>query len=139
MQADALDAPSRAASSSAAEARGKMNMTELPFIPADQEQRLALIAWAEKIRSDERERLLPKDAPPGLLMSMAMRFDHALGCPGYYDSELMQAVNHGISHARMLESTLSQMRQLYEEVSGHGFYRPEKEAEYAAIRSQEKP
>ncbi len=69
---------------------------------------------------------LPKDPTPGLLMSMAMRYDHALGCPGYYDM-----LGEG-EHEKRLQSVLTTMRQLYEEVSGYGFYRPSLEAEYAA-------
>ena len=69
--------------------------------------------------------MLPKDPPPGLLMSMAIRYDHALGCSGHYDS-----VGEG-EHEKRLQSVLTTMRQLYEEVSGHGFYRADLEAEYA--------
>jgi len=67
---------------------------------------------------------------PGLLMSMAIRYDHALAIPGYYDHPFF--AKDGITHAQRLESTLRVMRQLWEEVTGNGFYRPEKEAEYAA-------
>lgn len=77
------------------------------------------------------ERLkLPKEPPEGLLMSMALRWDHALGCPGYYD-EMSFGSHVGTPHAERLKSTLSSMRQLYEEVSGHGFYSPDKEAYYS--------
>jgi hypothetical protein len=86
---------------------------------------------------------LPKDPPPGLLMSMALRYDHALGCPGYYDevNRLGGSLGFstGASHSQRLESTLRQMRQLYEEVSGHGFYRPEREAEYVAMLTAAAP
>ena len=60
--------------------------------------------------------VLPKDPPPGLLMSMAIRSDHGLGCPGYYDGK------YGLTHQQYLDSVLRDMSQLYEEVSGHGFY-----------------
>lgn len=73
---------------------------------------------------------LPKEPPPGLLMSMAIRYDHGLGCPGFYDNFPRF---EGDSHQKRLESALRTMRQLYEEVSGHGFYTPELEAEYAAM------
>lgn len=73
--------------------------------------------------------VLPKEPPPGLLMSMAIRYDHGLGLPGYYDS---LPTAHGLTHAMRLESTLRTMRQLYEEVSGHGFYSAARTAEYAA-------
>lgn len=69
---------------------------------------------------------LPKEPPPGLLMSMVIRYDHALALPGYYDM-----LGEG-EHEKRLRATLATMRQLYEEVSGFGFYRPELEAEYAA-------
>jgi len=72
-----------------------------------------------------------KDPPPGLLMSMAIRFDHGLGCPGYYDQPFFSGGDQP-THAQRLKSTLGQMRQLWEEVVGQGFYRPEREAEYAA-------
>jgi hypothetical protein len=81
---------------------------------------------------------LPATPSPGLLMSMALRHDHALGMPGYYDSPLfsgnvrgnVRTGRDGVSHAMRLQSTLAQMRKLYEEVSGHGFYRPELEDHY---------
>lgn len=75
---------------------------------------------------------VPKEPPPGLLMSMAIRFDHGLGMPGYYDAAPFRRPGQP-SHTQRLEATLRTMRQLYEEVSGHGFYRPEREAEYAAM------
>jgi hypothetical protein len=73
---------------------------------------------------------LPKEPPPGLLMSMAIRYDHGLGCPGYYDSFPRF---EGDGHQKRLESTLRTMRQLYEEVSGQGFYKPELEGQYVAM------
>lgn len=71
---------------------------------------------------------LPKEPPLGLLMSMAMRYDHAIGCPGYYDQPIFAKA--GITHAERVEGTLTTMRQIYEEVPGNGFYSPEKEDEY---------
>jgi hypothetical protein len=86
---------------------------------------------------------MPKEPPHGLLMSMAIRFDHALGVPGYYDQFSALAVvsdmPRGLTHAQRLESTLRTMRQLYEEVSGYGFYSKAKEAEYAAMARHEPP
>lgn len=77
-----------------------------------------------------RERVaLPVEPPPGLLMSMAIRYDHGLGCPGYYDQSFFGAEK--ISHEKRLESALTTMRQLYDEVAGYGFYSPDKEAECA--------
>lgn len=67
----------------------------------------------------------------GLLMSMAIRFDHGLGVPGYYDHGI--AKMQGVSHAQRLESTIGIMRQLYEEMSGEGFYSPERECFYQSL------
>lgn len=69
---------------------------------------------------------LPKAPSLGLLMSMAIRYDHGLGMPGYYD-----ALNGTGDHARRIKVTLAMMRQLYEEVAGYGFYRPQREQAYA--------
>lgn len=83
--------------------------------------------------SDER-RLLPKDPPAELLLSMALRFDHGLGLPGYYDSLYGEG-----EHELRLQSTLAQMRQLYEEVSGYGFFDWSKYAEAAAVIATSAP
>lgn len=74
---------------------------------------------------------LPKEPPIGLLMSMALRLDHGLGCPGYYDQEFLAMP--GVSHARRVEVALENMRKVYEEIVGEGFYRPELEHNYAAL------
>lgn len=66
---------------------------------------------------------VPIEPPAALLRSMAIRYDHGLGVPGYYDQQIFGAEN--IGHARRMESTITTMRQLYEEVVGKGFYRPE--------------
>ena len=70
---------------------------------------------------------MPNDPPLGLLMSMALRYDHGLGCAGYYD------MFGAGEHEKRLRGTLATMRQLYEEVSGHGFYSREREDFYAAM------
>jgi hypothetical protein len=64
----------------------------------------------------------------GLLMSMAIRMDHGLGVPGYYDQPMFGS--DGPTQNQRLEAALSTARQMWEEVTGRGFYRPEKEAEY---------
>jgi hypothetical protein len=74
----------------------------------------------------ERANALPKEPPIGLLMSMALRLDHAIGCKGYYDQ-------FGLDHARRVEMAIDDMRKVYEEISGQGFYKPEREAEYAGM------
>lgn len=83
---------------------------------------------------------MPQEPPPGLLMSMAIRYDHGLGMPGYYDSlNQCTSIPGGPTHAQRLESTLRTMRQLYEEVSGYGFYSKAREAEYAALADSKTP
>lgn len=76
--------------------------------------------------------LRPVEPTPGLLMSMALRGDHALGCPGYYDQEMFKAGGH-VSHQRTLEVAISEARKQHQEVVGAGLYSPEKEAGYAAM------
>lgn len=71
---------------------------------------------------------LPKEPPLGLLVSMAIRFDHGLGCGGYYDFLLGDG-----EHDKRMNYTLGVMRQLYEEVNGHGFYSTEREEHYAKM------
>jgi len=69
--------------------------------------------------------VVPVEPTDELLLSMAVRYDHGLGIPGYYDQELF--ASSGVSHARRLESAIGTMRQLHEEVVGTGFYRPKKQ------------
>lgn len=75
---------------------------------------------------------VPKEPSIGRLMSMAIRDDHALGMPGYYDQPLFRDAGH-VGHARRVECAIGQMRQLYEEATGQGFYSENKEGDYAAI------
>jgi hypothetical protein len=93
--------------------------------------------WAPCEPPPRRRSALPKDPPLGLIMSMAIRYDHGLGVPGYYDGELMRAISGGLTHKQRLLAAMATMRQLYEEVSGHGFYLPELEASYAARAGEE--
>ncbi len=72
--------------------------------------------------------LVPIKPTDGLLMSMAIRYDHGLGCPGYYDQPMFK--QNDITHDMHLKSTLITMRQLHEEVVGTGFYSAEREQEY---------
>lgn len=79
-----------------------------------------------------------RQPPLGLLMSMAIRYDHGLAMPGYYDhiNNLLgqgKKIDGLPTHAQRLESTLRTMRQLWEEVAGDGFYSPEKDERYAAM------
>jgi hypothetical protein len=72
-------------------------------------------------------------------MSMAIRYDHTLGIPGYYDSLNTMFDNRSggerlrPTRAMRLASTLEQMRQMWEEVMGYGFYSPDREAHYASM------
>lgn len=71
--------------------------------------------------------VVPSEPTNTLLMSMAVRYDHGLGIPGYYDQELFSG--SGITHAQRLQAALTTMRQLHEEVVGKGFYRAENDGE----------
>lgn len=83
--------------------------------------------------------IVPKVPSPGLLMSMALRSDHGLGCPEYYDQEMFGAKLYPMTHADMVESAITQMRQLHEEVVGTGFYDVTKEDEYRTFMTVDKP
>jgi hypothetical protein len=81
----------------------------------------------EAIGPDDQA-LVSRTPTDGLLMSMAIRYDHGLGIPGYYDQPMFE----GITHKQRLESTLRIMRQIHEEVVGTGFYNPAREEFYVA-------
>jgi len=105
-----------------------------------EEVALELLAENEALRKErEGKVLVPVEPSAGLLMSMAIRSDHALGCPGYYDQKGLGRPNNGVSHARMLECALGDMRKLHEEVVGAGFYSPEKESDYLAMAKAVQP
>lgn len=82
--------------------------------------------------------LVPVKPTRGLLISMAIRSDHGLGIPGYYDEmrEHLPADHpmKSVTHAQRMQSTMNSMRQLHEEVVGTGFYKPEREASYAGMQ-----
>lgn len=61
---------------------------------------------------------LPKEPPPGLLVSMAMRYRHDFGLNAMDDHGPIAV---GVSPSER-EYILNLMRKYYEEVSGHGFY-----------------
>lgn len=60
---------------------------------------------------------VPREPTHGLLVSMAMRLNHGYGMDSL-ESRGWQIVS---------------MRQVYEEIAGTGFYKPEREKEYAAM------
>lgn len=78
---------------------------------------------------------IPVNPTDGLLMSMALRYDHGLGLAGYYDQFPRW---EGDTHEKRLAATISDMRKIHEEVVGTGFYRPEKEADYIAMKTPAK-
>lgn len=105
-----------------------------------EEVALELLAENEALRKErEGKVLIPLRPSAGLLMSMAIRSNHALGCPGYYDQKGLGRPNNGVSHARMLECALGNMRKLHEEVVGAGFYSVDKEADYLAMAQEVQP
>jgi hypothetical protein len=79
--------------------------------------------------------VVPKEPTLGVLMSMALRRDHALGHIGYYDKPSGEPWE---THARRLEAALTEARQQYEEVVGAGFYSVEREQHYAMLAAAAK-
>ncbi|KQV66591.1 hypothetical protein [Caulobacter sp. Root343] len=75
--------------------------------------------------------LVPVEPPVELLVSMAIRQDHGLGVPGYYDQPIFGGEN--IGHEARMRSAIGDMRKLYEEVVGAGFYSPEHAERYRAL------
>lgn len=97
----------------------------------------AIEAAIAALRSKDRERedgVQPDYPSPGLLMSMAIRYDHALGMAGARDWKVMPGLGEREPgrHARVLANTMTTMHQLWEEATGAGFYNPEREAAYVA-------
>lgn len=74
---------------------------------------------------------IPVDPPLGLLISMALRYDHSLGDRSYYTHNIQPFSK--ITWERKMNDTINLMRQVYEEVSGNGFYKPELEEKYTSI------
>ena len=74
--------------------------------------------------------MVPVEPTDGLLMSMALRADHGLGCSGYYD---VPGGEPWQTHARRLEMAISEARKQHEEVVGTGFYKPECNDTYRAM------
>lgn len=95
------------------------------------DSRIATLEAALAVAQGQGFVMVPMVPTDGLLMSMAIRSDHALGCPGYYDQPIFGG--EGVGHAKQLAATLSEMRKLHEEVVGDGFYKPEKDAQYVAM------
>lgn len=66
--------------------------------------------------------LVPREPTEAMLKSMAVRYDHGLGVPGYYDQPMFVGLQ--LSHAQRFESTLRTMRQLYEEATANTQVQP---------------
>ncbi len=62
--------------------------------------------------------MLPKEPPPGLINSMCMRYAHDFGI----DADDSSPMSCGWTEQER-EALRQVMRQLYEEVSGHGFFK----------------
>lgn len=75
---------------------------------------------------------------PGLLMSMALRYDHSIGMPGRYDWKSLPGIGEKEvgRHTRMLVGTMITMGQLWQEATGNGFYDPAKESGYVAMAAR---
>lgn len=65
-------------------------------------------------------KLVPITPSETCISSMAVRYDHGLGIPGYYDEGFQK---DPCGHTRRLEATKTTMRQLYEEAIGEGFFK----------------
>lgn len=81
--------------------------------------------------------IVPQKPTLGLLMSMAIRGDHALGVPGYYDQALFGDPQPG-THQLRLDAAFAEAKKLYEEIVGEGFYHPEREDRYIEIEKASK-
>lgn len=78
--------------------------------------------------------MIPVKPPKALLVSMAIRSDHGLGVPGYYDQKILGG--NGVSHEKQFEAAIREMAQVYEEVTGEGFYSQSREQQYLDIADQ---
>ena len=82
--------------------------------------------------------VVPVEPTIGRLMSMAIRDDHGLGVPGFYDNLSFTAGGpYWPPHQQRIEAAIARMRQLYEEAIGEGFYKPYHERTYAKLAAAE--
>ena len=94
--------------------------TAKPYVERNLRAAIRAAGWA----------VVPVEPTDGLLMSMALRADHGLGCSGYYD---VPGGEPWQTHARRLEMAISEARKQHEEVVGTGFYKPEHDDTYRAM------
>lgn len=73
----------------------------------------------DKIAATVDAASLPKEPPPALIESMCLRYAHDFGLDK--DPDVPLSCGWTPEGREALRRT---MRQLYEEVAGHGFYRP---------------
>lgn len=85
--------------------------------------------------------VIPREPPDGLLVSMALRLDHGLLAPQTQIAKLREGATLGDiletpeQMQRRVQMRLSNMRKVYEEVSGTGFYSWEREPHYQEMRT----
>lgn len=75
--------------------------------------------------------VVPREPTRGLLISMALRMDHAFGAP---EQEPIPGMKLGHTDSYR-EVVLRDLAKAYEEVVGDGFYAPEREEYYRAMIS----
>ncbi|WP_152984236.1 hypothetical protein [Stenotrophomonas nitritireducens] len=104
-------------------------------LPAGVHADVALRAITAALRSaPEGFVMVPVEPSIGVLASMAIRRDHGLGCPGYYDAPVFGAENVG--HQCRMEVAIGEARQQYAEVVGKGFYSLDREGHYAGLAAR---
>lgn len=62
--------------------------------------------------TNEKSVEIPIEPSDAILYFMAITYDHALGCPGYYDHEMFA----GPSHEYRLKIAKQLMRKLYNDI-----------------------
>lgn len=73
--------------------------------------------------------VIPRNPTRGKLASMALRYDHGIFMPKI----VLQGHEFYGATPGQISATLTTMMQLHEEVAEQGFYRPDKEKDYARM------
>ena len=94
-----------------------------PYLPGHADM---LVAAIQQGFRDINHAIVPVQPTTGLLVSMAMRYDHTFIIPA---SDAFKGLGFT---PEQRESLLVTMEQLHEEVVGAGFYNPSREDGYAA-------
>jgi hypothetical protein len=87
---------------------------------------------AAALRSESAASGTAKVPPRGLLLSIALRLDHSLLAPVWFKAGSPPAEDR----RRRIEMALSDARKVWEEVTGHGFWRPENNEDYEAMEQE---